>query len=330
MLPAIHRAAAMQRANETMYQALALRRPHDACRNVSLTFVTSASSVTSSITAADGTPLLVRRWAARATRGRRCCWSTGWPSTPGGTTHRPAARRRWDRRHRVRSSRSRRIGWSPRGRRALDGLSRRHRRAARGRPRRGGWATGCPVRPLVRWPDLHRLRAVGSARAGLPRAVSARARRRVAALAAHHRPADRPNLAHARVQERVEPGRALPRSGGRAVGAAGPWLSGADDDTIGGVRVLGAGACPGEAGDIGRSDARVPRLGRSPRSAGRPSRSRGCRASPGACIRGFGTRRSTSRRVRRSSPTSSRGCTRRSTGARLLRSLTPWSNWLRR
>ena len=52
----------------------------------------------------------------------------------------------------------------------------------------------------------------------------------------------------------------------------------------------------------------------------RPSPSRGCLASPDACTRGFGTRRSTSWRARGSSPTSSRGCARRWTGGRPSRS----------
>ena len=52
----------------------------------------------------------------------------------------------------------------------------------------------------------------------------------------------------------------------------------------------------------------------------RPSRSSSCLASHGGYTRGFGTRRSTSLRARRSSPTSSPGCARRWTGGRPSRS----------
>ena len=101
-----------------------------------------------------------------------------------------------------------------------------------------------------------------------------------------------------------------------------PGSSRADDDTVGRVRVRGAGPRSGNAIDAGRADARVPRLGRSPRATHGDRALRGkSRASPGACTQGFGTRRSTNRRARRSSPTSSRGCARRSTGARPSRSL---------
>ena len=168
------------------------------------------TSLTSSVAAADGTPLLVRRWAA----------SDPWAQmllVHGLAEH---------------SGRYERTG----GLLAEAGID------VTAFDLRGHGGSGGPRGDVEHWTDYLddiavRLAAVrteadgrpvvlfahsygglictdyvlsGRLDAGLPCALGARARRRVAALAAHRRPADRPDLANARVQERVGPGRALP------------------------------------------------------------------------------------------------------------------------
>ena len=280
-----------------------------------MTGLASATSLTSSIASDDGMPLLLRRWPATSDSWAQMLLVHGLAEHSG----------RYERSGRllaeagidVTAFELRGHGGSgvARGRRALDGLSRRHCRPARGRARRGGWPSSCPVRPLVRWPDQYRLRAVRSARAGPARAVGTCARRRVAALAARPRPADRPDLADARPQERVGTGRAVPRSGGRTAGAAGPWQPRADDGSVRRVRVRGAGTREGGAGDAavptlvfhGSDDRLVP-----------PTATEPFEGLPGVAQRVYpGLRHETlnGRKVRRSLPTSSRGCATRSIGS---------------
>ena len=283
-------------------------------RRQQLDNVTGAGSATSSITAADGTPLLVRRWTAaidpwavdaagprpgralRAlrTRGLRC-----WPR-PGSMSRRSICAVTADRAVAGGTSSS----WTD----YLDDIAARLeavRAEADGRPvvlfahSYGGLIctdyvlSGRPV------PDVLVLSAPALGD-GLPRWQHILA----------------PLIA------RIWPTLALKNAWGPDVLSRDPEvgrLVGLDPGNPERMTVrLGAFGFAAQervraiAVEAGRADARVPWLGRSPRATQRrPSRSKGCRASPGACIRGFGTRRSTSRRVRRSSPTSSPGCARR-------------------